>query len=167
MVLYFFAASILALPRARTLWTLSPAVETQAIVWTLVAVATSVVLGLESINKRRSVVSAYKQASKEYTSSFWARSFFIWMLPLFQSGFSSILALHDMPEVDRDLQGGSAEDRLLETWSKSKSTQVLERLADEDVRRTRVADVQFAFKINKSKRPSWSAWCSVPIYGHF
>ncbi|EPS31570.1 hypothetical protein PDE_06525 [Penicillium oxalicum 114-2] len=123
MVLYFFAASILALPRARTLWTLSPAVETQAIVWTLVAVATSVVLGLESINKRRSVVSAYKQASKEYTSSFWARSFFIWMLPLFQSGFSSILALHDMPEVDRDLQGGSAEDRLLETWSKNQQIQ--------------------------------------------
>ncbi|KAF7716519.1 Uncharacterized protein PECH_005196 [Penicillium ucsense] len=123
MVLYFFIATLLAIPRARTLWLLPPMVETQAIVWTLVAVATAAVLCLESIHKTRTLMLAYKQSSKEYTSSFWVRSFFIWMLPLFQNGFSSILALHDMPEVDHDLQGRSTEDRLLKTWSKNAAAQ--------------------------------------------
>jgi hypothetical protein len=120
MVLYFFVATVLAIPRARTLWLLSPVVQLQAILWTLVTIATACVLCLESIHKTQLLRLAYRQSSKEYTSSFWVRSFFIWVLPLFQSGFSSILALHDMPEVDRSLQGGPAEARLHKTWSKSK-----------------------------------------------
>ncbi|KAJ5354982.1 uncharacterized protein N7496_012194 [Penicillium cataractarum] len=119
MVLYFFVATLLALPRARTLWLLSPVVKLQAILWTLVTIATAGVLCIESIHKTQVLRLAYQQSSKEYTSSFWVRSFFIWVLPLFQSGFSSILALHDMPEVDRTLQGQSAENRLHQAWAKS------------------------------------------------
>jgi hypothetical protein len=120
MVLYFFVATILAVPRTRTLWLLSPVVELQAILWTLVTIATAGVLCVESIHKTQVLRLAYRQSSKEYTSSFWVRSFFIWVLPLFQSGFTSILALHDMPEVDHALQGESAESRLHQAWSKSK-----------------------------------------------
>jgi len=120
MVLYFFVASVVAIPRARTLWLLSPVANIQAILWTLVTVATASVLCLESIHKTQRLRLAYRQSSKEYTSSFWVRSFYIWILPLFQSGFSSILALHDMPEVDRALQGESAENRLQGAWSRSR-----------------------------------------------
>lgn len=120
MVLYFFVASVVAIPRARTLWLLSPVTQLQAILWTLVTIGTACVLYLESLHKTQLLRLAYRQSSKEYTSSFWVRSFFIWVLPLFQSGFSSILALHDMPEVDRAMQGESAENRLQAAWSKSK-----------------------------------------------
>lgn len=121
MVLYFFVATILAIPRARTLWLLSPVVKIQAILWTLVTIASACVFCLESSHKTQLLRLAYRQSSKEHTSNFWVRSFFIWVLPLFQSGYRSILALHDMPEVDHDLQGESAENRLLRSWSKSKS----------------------------------------------
>lgn len=126
MVLYFFVATILAIPRARTLWLLSPVVQVQAILWTLVTIATACVLCFESIHKTQLLRLAYRQSSKEQTSSFWVRSFFIWVLPLFQSGYTSILALHDMPEVDHDLQGESAENRLHRAWSKSKSLPCLD-----------------------------------------
>lgn len=119
MVLYFFMASILALPRVRTLWILSPIVHTQAILWTLVTVGTFMVLCLESIHKTRTVRLAYRESSKESTSSFWVRSFFIWVIPLFRTGFSTILSVHDMPDIDRALQGDSAEERLQVAWAKS------------------------------------------------
>jgi hypothetical protein len=126
MVLYFFVATILAIPRARTLWLLSPIVQVQAILWTFVTIATACVLCLESIHKTQLLRLAYRQSSKEHTSSFWVRSFFIWVLPLFQNGYTSILSLHDMPEVDYDLQGESAENRLHRAWSKSKSFSCLD-----------------------------------------
>lgn len=124
MVLYFFLASILALPRARTLWLLSPITRTQAILWTLVTVGTFLVLCLESIHKTQTVRLAYRESSKESTSSFWVRSFFIWVIPLFRTGFSSILSVHDMPDVDHSLQGDSAEKRLQVAWAKSETRQV-------------------------------------------
>lgn len=119
MVLYFFFASILALPRARTLWLLSPITRTQAILRTLSTVGTFLVLCLESIHKTRMVRLAYRESSKESTSSFWVRSFFIWVIPLFRTGFSAILSVHDMPDVDRSLQGNFAERRLHVAWAKS------------------------------------------------
>jgi hypothetical protein len=124
MVLYFFMASILALPRTRTLWILSPVVRAQAIIWTLVTVGTFLVLCLESIHKTQTVRLAYRESSKESTSSFWVRSFFIWVLPLFRTGFSTILSVHDMPDVDHSLQGTSTENRLHAAWAKSEKSRI-------------------------------------------
>jgi ATP-binding cassette subfamily C (CFTR/MRP) protein 1 len=130
MVLYFFVTSLLALPRVRTLWILSPIVHTQAILWTLVTVGTFMVLCLESIHKTRIVRLAYRETSKESTSSFWIRSFFIWVIPLFRSGFSTILSVHDMPDIDRALRGDTAEEKLQAAWARSEAFQH-SRLHDE------------------------------------
>ncbi|KAJ5592008.1 uncharacterized protein N7459_002377 [Penicillium hispanicum] len=118
MVLYFFTTSVLALPHVRTLWQLSADATTPAVVWTLVTIGTVAVSVLESIHKTRLVHLVYRESSKESTASFWIRSFFIWVLPLFHSGFSTVLSIHDMPEVDRALQGKSAERKLQLAWSK-------------------------------------------------
>ena len=83
-------------------------------------IATVVVLGLESIHKTQALHMAYREPSKESTASFWIRSFFIWVIPLFRSGFSTVLSIHDMPEVDRALQGESAEEKLNAAWAKSR-----------------------------------------------
>ena len=100
---------------------LSPIVHTQAILWTLVTVTTFMVLCIESVHKTHTVRMAYRESSKESTSSFWVRSFFIWVIPLFRTGFSTILSVHDMPDVDHSLQGVSAEERLQATWAKSEA----------------------------------------------
>ncbi|KAJ5117987.1 hypothetical protein N7526_011010 [Penicillium atrosanguineum] len=84
-------------------------------------VTTFLVLCLESIHKTQTVRLAYRESSKESTSSFWVRSFFIWVIPLFRTGFSTILSVHDMPDVDRSLQGDSAKERLQIAWAKSEA----------------------------------------------
>lgn len=104
----------------RSLWILTPDVYTQASLWTLVTVGTVVVLCLESIHKTQVIRLAYREPSKESTSNFWIRSFFIWVLPLFRSGFSTIISLKDMPEVDAALQGIPAEKKLHAAWKKGK-----------------------------------------------
>ncbi|KAJ5698780.1 hypothetical protein N7462_000785 [Penicillium macrosclerotiorum] len=120
MVIYFFVTTLLALPRARTLWLLSPIVKNQAILWTLLNIGTATVLCLESLHKTKVLRFAYR-SSKEGTSSFWVRSFFIWVLPLFRSGFTTILRVHNMPELDHNLQGVSAEQRLIKAWPRTKN----------------------------------------------
>jgi ATP-binding cassette subfamily C (CFTR/MRP) protein 1 len=38
------------------------------------------------------------------------------VLPFFHEGYSNVLQIHDIPEVDEDLQGKNAGDRLQLSW---------------------------------------------------
>ncbi|KAJ5307053.1 hypothetical protein N7508_006068 [Penicillium antarcticum] len=118
MIIYFAVTTILSLARARTLWLLSAATPKLAVLWTLICVGRAAVLSIESVHKTQRVRMAYRQPSKEVTASFWVRSFFIWVIPLFRTGFSTILTVHDMPNVDSSLTGAEAEKKLLTAWSR-------------------------------------------------
>ena len=120
IIIYFAVTSIILLARARTLWLLSVNISKSAVLWTLVCVGTAVVLSIESVHKTQRLRIAYRQPSKEVTASFWVRSFFIWVIPLFRTGFSTILAVHDMPNVDSALTGAEAERKMLIAWARGK-----------------------------------------------
>lgn len=121
MIVYFAVTGILSLPRARTLWLLPAFASRSAVVWTLVCFTTVAVLFVESVHKTRVLRTIYRQPSKEVTASFWVRSFFTWVLPLFRRGYSKVLSVQDMPDVDTALQGTEAEMQLQNAWNRSRA----------------------------------------------
>ncbi|KAJ5765966.1 uncharacterized protein N7511_003582 [Penicillium nucicola] len=118
MIIYFAVMTILSLARARSLWLLTVPTSRPAALWTLICAGTAAVLGMESVHKTQRLGMAYHQPSKEVTASFWVRSFFIWVIPLFRTGFSTILAVHDMPNVDTALTGAEAERKIIIAWAR-------------------------------------------------
>jgi ATP-binding cassette subfamily C (CFTR/MRP) protein 1 len=59
---------------------------------------------------------AYEESTREETTGFWARSFFIWLLPFFRIGSSKSLSLEDVPHVDSGLKGDDTYARLEASW---------------------------------------------------
>lgn len=119
LILYFSASAILSLPRLRTLWLLSSADAPKAI-WTAILVLTAAVVPLESIGKRRFLRPTYQSMTMEEETGFWGRSFFTWLLPFFQVGYSRVMQIRDMPEVDADLAGDKAGASLEAAWARRK-----------------------------------------------
>ncbi|KAI8313892.1 ABC transporter atnG [Colletotrichum sp. SAR11_240] len=107
LILYFSASTILALPRLRTLW-LIPSASTAKALWTAIFILTALVVPLESIGKKKFLQTTYQSLTKEEETGFWGRSFFTWLLPFFRLGYSRVIHVHDMPEVDADLTGETA-----------------------------------------------------------
>ncbi|KAK2728510.1 multidrug resistance-associated [Colletotrichum kahawae] len=119
LILYFSASAVLALPRLRTLWLISSASTAKA-VWTAIFILTALVVPLESIGKKRFLRPTYQSLTKEEETGFWGRSFFTWLLPFFRLGYSRVIHIHDMPEVDTDLSGETAGQALELSWAARK-----------------------------------------------
>lgn len=115
LVIYFSASSILALPRLRSLWLISSANACIGL-WTSILVFTVALLFVESARKTKLLRSRYHSVTKEQIYGFWGRSFFIWVLPFLYVGYSKVLEVEDMPDVDTDLQGQTAGERLQQAW---------------------------------------------------
>lgn len=113
LVLYFSAATLLALPRLRSLWLIS---ESDVVVcrglWTAIFAVTLIVLLAQSTSRLKSLQPAYRSLAKEQRSGFWGRGFFIYLLPLLKVGNSKILDVSDLPQVDEQLQGSRAGKEL-------------------------------------------------------
>ncbi|KAL1981835.1 hypothetical protein VTN96DRAFT_2080 [Rasamsonia emersonii] len=120
LVIYFSASSILALPRLRSLW-LIPSVDACRGLWTTIYIFTVAMLFVESARKTKILRPLYQGVTKEQICGFWGRSFFIWVLPFFQAGYSKVLQIQDLPEVDDDLQGQDAGEKLQAAWKTAKS----------------------------------------------
>jgi hypothetical protein len=58
----------------------------------------------ESANKIKSLRRVYRSSTAEQTAGFWSRSFFIWVLPFFQTGYRKQLQLTDIPNIDEDIE---------------------------------------------------------------
>ncbi|KAM4064465.1 ABC transporter [Hirsutella rhossiliensis] len=86
-----------------------------AAVSVFVAVEALVVV-LESARKTGFLQPSYKSAAIEQVTSFWNRSFFVWLLPFFNVGYSKDLDLQDIPKVSRDLEEESTRTRLTKAW---------------------------------------------------
>ncbi|KAF0323666.1 ABC transporter [Colletotrichum asianum] len=119
LILYFSASTILALPRLRTLW-LVPSASTAKALWTAIFILTALVVPLESIGKKKFLQKTYQSLTKEEETGFWGRSFFTWLLPFFRLGYSRVIHIHDMPEVDLDLTGETAGQALELSWAARK-----------------------------------------------
>ncbi|KAI8264025.1 ABC transporter [Colletotrichum sp. SAR11_239] len=119
LILYFSASTILALPRLRTLWLIASASTAKAL-WTVIFILTALVIPLESIGKKKFLQPTYQALTKEEETSFWGRSFFTWLLPFFRLGYSRVIHIHDMPEVDADLTGETAGRALELSWAARK-----------------------------------------------
>ncbi|KAK1724246.1 ABC transporter [Colletotrichum acutatum] len=119
LILYFSASAILSLPRLRTLWLITGTGASRGL-WTAIFILTSLVIPLESIGKKRLLRTEYRTLTKEEETGFWGRSFFTWLMPFFRLGYSRVIHIRDMPEVDKDLAGDRAGASLEAAWSKRK-----------------------------------------------
>ncbi|KAK0368673.1 ABC transporter [Colletotrichum limetticola] len=119
LILYFSASAILSLPRLRTLWLISIAGASRGL-WTAIIILTVLVVPLESIGKKRFLRTEYRTLTKEEETGFWGRSFFTWLMPFFRLGYSRVIHIRDMPEVDKDLAGDRAGASLEAAWLKRK-----------------------------------------------
>ncbi|KAF9875181.1 ABC transporter [Colletotrichum karsti] len=119
LILYFSTSAILALPRLRSLWLIA-SVNSAKAVWTTILILTTLVVPLESIGKKKFLFPTYQSITKEEEISFWGRSFFTWLLPFFRLGYSRVIQVSDMPDIDADLSGEKAGYALETAWTKRK-----------------------------------------------
>lgn len=75
---------------------------------------------LESATKTKFLHPVYLTVSSEQVCGFWSRSLFAWVLPLFRTGYSTVISVGDLPQLDHDLQGHAASEKLRRAWTESK-----------------------------------------------
>ncbi|KAJ5279863.1 hypothetical protein N7478_005235 [Penicillium angulare] len=120
---YLLCSLLFDVSRARTLW-LRSANSFDDIIATVttISVGAKLLLAiLEAVEKRHILKSEFQGYPPEATASFYNRSVFYWLNPVFNVGFSSILSIEDLFPLDKEL----SSERLLaifeERWSKVKS----------------------------------------------
>ncbi|KAJ5937598.1 ABC transporter integral membrane type 1 [Penicillium verhagenii] len=118
LIVYFSALSILNIPHLRTLW-LVPSIPIPRGLFTAIYIIILLITILESARKINIVQPQYQSLPVEIFHGFWGRNLFVWVLPLFRDGYTSIISLHDLPDVDSTLLGDRAEARLSQAWLKS------------------------------------------------
>ncbi|TDZ99642.1 ABC transporter gloK [Colletotrichum sidae] len=116
LILYFSASAILDLPRLRTLWLIQA--NLPKALWTVIFILTVLVVPLESIRKKRFLRPTYRSLTKEEGTGFCGRSFFTWLLPFFRLGYSRVIHMADMPDVDPDLTSEGAGQPLETAWAR-------------------------------------------------
>ncbi|KAH8900775.1 P-loop containing nucleoside triphosphate hydrolase protein [Thozetella sp. PMI_491] len=133
LVIYFSLSTILAIPRLRSLWLipseLSQKLLGQRVIWTILFALTVLIVLVESAAKNKWLRPAYRNATAEQTIGFWGKSFYIWLLPLFQNGYSKLLQLDDIPNVDSDLEEKSTWGDLDARWNRLRGRHRLLRAA--------------------------------------
>lgn len=120
LVVYFSILTLLELPRLRSLWIISSVGVCQGL-WTAIFLVTIGLVLLESATKTRILLPVYLKVSSEQICGFWARSLFAWVLPLFRTGYSTVISVSDLPQLDHDLQGNAASENLRRAWTESKA----------------------------------------------
>lgn len=77
----------------------------------------SVMILLESAEKRSILTSQYKEYPLEATSGVFNRSVFWWLSSLFLQGYRNVLCLGDLFPLDRELYSESLYERLQFAWA--------------------------------------------------
>ena len=117
LTLYLSAWALTAIPRLRTLWSLSGSVGA-ASCWTVAVAISLIALFVESLNDSRRLNNTTRHVTKEETVNFWNRGLFVWVIPLFRLGFSSLLSLDNIGAVDNYLCAEPTSGKLEPTWKK-------------------------------------------------
>jgi ATP-binding cassette subfamily C (CFTR/MRP) protein 1 len=116
LTLYWSALTVLGIPRLRTVWLKAETMSPLPILWTLVFIATVIVLAVELVPKTRYLNSQYQSATPEELCDVWSWALFLWILPFLRTGFSQILAVRHLPPIDASLQATEALARLRARW---------------------------------------------------
>jgi ATP-binding cassette, subfamily C (CFTR/MRP), member 1 len=124
LVIFFSALSILSAARLRSLWLLQGVIVCK-VLCTIIFILFVALMFVESLRKTKILRSPYDMLGKEETSGFWDRSFFTWVFPMFRKGYSSILSLADIPDVDEALKGRDAGQKLQAAWNSSSGSRRL------------------------------------------
>ena len=124
LVIFFSVLSVLSAARLRSLWHLQGVIVCKAL-WTVIFVLFVALMFVESLRKTKILRSPYDMLGKEEISGFWGRSFFTWVFPMFRKGYSSILSLADLPDVDESLKGRNAGQKLQKAWNSSSGSRRL------------------------------------------
>jgi len=103
---FLFCTLLFDIAHTRTLWLRVGEWSSRVIasVSTAAVVIKAVILTLEAVGKRRLLAPEYRVLPPEATSGIYNRSFFLWLNPLFRSGFSRILDIDDLFALDKHLE---------------------------------------------------------------
>ncbi|KAK6814078.1 hypothetical protein RU639_010488 [Aspergillus parasiticus] len=126
LVIYLTMAAMCAIAPLRSLWSISPTNACTGL-WTALFAITVACLCMESVHKTGLLRLQSYSPTKEQVCGFWSRSLFIWILSLFRIGYSHILRMEDIPEVDHDLRGEVTGEKLRKAWEKSRGKHRLVR----------------------------------------
>lgn len=126
LVIYLTMVAMCAIAPLRSLWSISPTNACTGL-WTALFVITVACLCMESVHKTGLLRLQSYNPTKEQICGFWSRSLFIWILSLFRVGYSHILRMEDIPEVDHDLRGEVTGEKLQKAWEKSRGKHRLVR----------------------------------------
>ncbi|KAK5651320.1 hypothetical protein OQA88_12616 [Cercophora sp. LCS_1] len=104
--LFLFCTLLFDIAHTRTLWLRAGDWSSRVIaaVSTAAVAVKTATLGLEAVDKRRLLRPEYRDYPLEATSGIYSRSFFLWLNPLFRSGFSRVLDIDDLFALDKQLE---------------------------------------------------------------
>jgi hypothetical protein len=115
--LYFSVILILNIARVRTLWLVRTA-DAEAATMSVAFLLTAVALLLESNEKRSSMMEEKRFGAPEEYSGFWTRTSFAWLVATFRAGYSKVIVLDDLPDLDTRLRSNMLRESLVSTWAK-------------------------------------------------
>ncbi|KAK2853332.1 hypothetical protein FQN49_005174 [Arthroderma sp. PD_2] len=121
--LFFFFTLFFDIARARTLWLRDDSDSGQIIAWGFTATVALkfVILLLEVAEKKFMLKPEYKDYPPEATAGILNRSFFLWVNALFWEGFSKLLFVEDLYELDKHLFSENVHNRMNAAWEKVKA----------------------------------------------
>ncbi|OJJ78094.1 hypothetical protein ASPBRDRAFT_50885 [Aspergillus brasiliensis CBS 101740] len=101
LVVYYSAEVLLSLPQLRSLWKIPTASVACRVLWTTI------------------FIFNIAKTTREGILGFWGQSFFLWVLPVLQNGYSTVLGIDDIPEMDADQQVQLTQIQLQKGWEAS------------------------------------------------
>ncbi|KAJ5705884.1 hypothetical protein N7536_001573 [Penicillium majusculum] len=121
LTLFLSARSLVGIARVRTLWPI-PDETTKAIVFTIGFIFTLISLVFESSEKESIVIpETEKPATPEPFSGFWKQASFAWLAGTFRLGYSKVISVDDLPDLDPRLDTEVVAHRLQSVWSKQEN----------------------------------------------
>ncbi|GFF96656.1 metal resistance protein YCF1 [Aspergillus udagawae] len=117
--IYLFVTLLFDIAKARTLWlrSIGQTDETIAILTSVTVGIKLLLLMLEAVQKRHTLGKEYSGYPPEATAGIFNRLFFVWLNPLFRSGFSKILAVDDLFILDKQLSSKRLYSTLETLWN--------------------------------------------------
>ncbi|KAL4967241.1 P-loop containing nucleoside triphosphate hydrolase protein, partial [Aspergillus stella-maris] len=121
LVCFLSARSLLSVARVRTQW-LIPTATRPAIPFTLGFILTLVSTVLESLGKESDLVpqpATKNPNTPEPFSGFWKRATFAWLTATFREGYTKVISVHDLPDLDPKLGSQVVARQLYDAWSRA------------------------------------------------
>ncbi|KAK2939263.1 AAA ATPase domain [Fusarium oxysporum f. sp. vasinfectum] len=117
---YLFVSLLFDAARLRTEWLMSLNIAYAATLSTS-TIFKLTLLVLETIEKRKILISSEKPISKESTSGPFSRGFFVWLNSLLISGWATVLTNNDLPTIYEKLSSEKLAVRFGKSWKKATS----------------------------------------------